>query len=71
MYWLFQFAAVVGVAITAVKIALVPATIVKIVAAPEDWTVTNPVLLLMMVYCAPAGTDVVGKRTVCVVAKDS
>lgn len=66
-YWEFQFAAVVGVATSAVNNALVPAARIVIVFAPEDCTVTAPVLRLMIAYWPPAATDVVGRRTVWVV----
>jgi ADP-heptose:LPS heptosyltransferase len=63
-YALFQLAAVVGVATSAVNIAeVLPANIVM-VFAPEDCTVTSPVELFTMVYCAPAATDVVGSLTI-------
>ena len=49
-YWLFQLAAVVGVATTAVKMPDVPPARIVIVLAPEDSTVTAPVLWLIMWY---------------------
>ena len=43
-----QFAAVVGVAMFAVKIADVPAPSIVIVLAPDDSTVTRPVDLFII-----------------------
>ena len=59
-----QWAAVVGVACNAVNVASVCEAMMTTVLPPELCTVTAPVELLMIWYCAPAGTDVVGRVTV-------
>jgi hypothetical protein len=62
--WPIQFAAVVGVACTAVNVPATPEPTVRIVFPPDDCTVTEPVEVLRIVHDWPATTPVVGSLTV-------